>query len=196
MHINFFKSFLFISILTIFISCFSIFVADGNVNIVPVQAVTKVLTVATSVESFLWPVPGYKRISSNFGRRKAPTNGASTNHSGIDIPAPAGTNLVAISDGVVSNIFWGGAGGFTITINFGEITASYCHISPNFLVSVNDYISKGDVIAQVGPKNVYNVPNNPYKDKNGNPTNGATTGPHLHFTVRKNKQLINPINLY
>lgn len=90
----------------------------------------------------------------------------------------------------------GGAGGFTVSINFGEISASYCHVNPNFLVSINEKVYKGQVIAKVGPLNVYNIPNNPYKDKNGNPTNGATTGPHLHLTVKKNGKVINPLSLY
>lgn len=46
-----------------------------------------------------------------------------------------------------------------------------------------------------GPKNVYGVTNNPYKDSKENPTNGATTGCHCHFTVRKNGELVNPLTI-
>jgi len=48
----------------------------------------------------------------------------------------------------------------------------------------------------VGPKNVYGVKGNPYRDSNGNPTNGATTGPHLHLGVRINEKYIDPLNLF
>lgn len=47
---------------------------------------------------------------------------------------------------------------------------------------------------QVGPFNVFDVVNNPYKDKNGNPTNGATTGCHLHFSIKQNGTTVNPLD--
>ena len=55
-----------------------------------------------------------------------------------------------------------GGGGYTITITtidstFGEIKYSYCHCDPNFIVSVGDYVKKGQIIGKVGPKNVYGV---------------------------------------
>ena len=66
-------------------------------------------------------------------------------------------------------------GGYTVTIKNDIFSASYCHVSPSFLVYKGQFVNKGQLIAKVGPKNVYGVPNNPYKDYNGNPTNGATT---------------------
>ena len=84
--------------------------------------------------------------------------------------------------------------GFTITLKNDTLSISYCHVSPDFDVNVSDYISKGEKIGTVGPLNVYNVPNNPYKDKFGNPTNGASTGPHLHLTIKKDGQAVNPLD--
>lgn len=76
---------------------------------------------------------------------------------GIDIAAPEGTKLIAITDGVVTKTAWGGAGGYTITIDSGEYSFSYCHSDPNFIVQVGDEVVKGQVIGKVGPKNVYGV---------------------------------------
>ncbi len=50
-----------------------------------------------------------------------------------------------------------GAGGYTITLSFDNFKVSYCHVDPNFIVSVGDSIKQGQIIALVGPKNVYGV---------------------------------------
>ena len=123
-------------------------------------------------------------------------HGASSFHKGIDIGAPEGTKLYAICDGKITFADFLGGGGYTITLSKDNIKITYCHVSPNFIVSVGDIIKKGQHIADVGPKNVYGVPNNPYKDKNGNPTNGATTGCHLHLGIRIDGKYINPMALF
>lgn len=140
---------------------------------------------------------GFNKITSNFGPRKSPTTGSSSNHQGIDIGAPVGTNILAIQDGIVTSTKFSGAGGYTVIIKHDDTyTSNYCHVDPNFLVYPNQKVYKGQIIAKVGPKNVYGVPNNPYKDSTGKPTNGATTGPHLHLGVRKNGKFISPLSLY
>lgn len=58
-----------------------------------------------------------------------------------------------------------------------------------------DFVQQNQVIGQVGPYHVYNVPNNPYTDKNGLPTNGSTTGCHLHFAIKINEIYQNPLSL-
>ncbi len=92
-------------------------------------------------------------------------------HYGLDIGAPMGTNIIAVFSGEVTFIGFNGANGYTVTITNGNISSSYSHVSPNFIVHVGQYINQGEIVANVGPKNVYGVPNNPYRDANGNPTN-------------------------
>lgn len=123
-------------------------------------------------------------------------HGASSFHKGTDIGAPEGTSLYAICDGEITFADFLGGGGYTITLSKDNMKITYCHVSPNFIVSVGDIIKKGQHIADVGPKNVYGVANNPYKDKNGNPTNGATTGCHLHLGVRIDGNYIDPMALF
>ena len=145
--------------------------------------------------NFAWPIPGYTAISSPFGKRTAPTSGASTFHKGTDIPAPEGTTLIATCDGEITFIGFLGGGGYTITItNSDGLKISYCHVSPNYIVSVGQLVEQGEVIGNVGPKYVYGVVGNNYKDASGNPTNGATTGCHLHIGFRENGEYVNPMN--
>lgn len=151
---------------------------------------------SSSSSFMLWPLPNNRTISSYFGLRSSPTAYASSYHKGIDIPASPGTNIYAAMPGRVITAQFSGSGGCTVTIQNGNMFTSYCHVSPNFLVSPGMYVEKGQLIAQVGPKNVYGFPDNKYKDSNGNPTNGATTGPHLHFAVRINTNYCNPLNYF
>ena len=85
-------------------------------------------------------------------------------HSGIDIAAPENTVIYSVLTCTVVSTSFKGAGGYTIVTESGEYTISYCHVSPNFLVTSGQKIEYGTQIGNVGPKNVYGIPNNPYKD--------------------------------
>lgn len=154
------------------------------------------LEITISSSGFAWPIPGYTRITSPYGKRVSPTAGASNFHKGIDIGAPEGTILIAAIDGKITYLGFLGGGGYTITLSSNDMKITYCHVSPNYLVEVGQEIKRGQIIGMVGPKNVYGVPGNSYKDENGNPTNGATTGCHLHFGVRINEQYTNPLDYF
>lgn len=103
--------------------------------------------------------------------------------------------MIAVVDGTVAKTGWNGAGGFTIVISSGEYVFLYCHSDPNFIVKEGEKVKKGQVIGKVGPKNVYGVKENTYVDEKGEPTNGATTGCHCHFSVRRSGEYINPLEI-
>lgn len=72
----------------------------------------------------------------------------------------------------------------------------YAHVSPNYIISINDTIQKGQLIGHVGPKYISDVINNPYKDSSGKATNGASTGCHLHLGIKKDGVAVNPLNYF
>ena len=104
--------------------------------------------------------------------------------------------MIAIHDGEITFTNFLGAGGYTITLSFDNYKISYCHVDPNYIVSVGDFVEQGEVIGFVGPKNVYGIDWNPDKDSNGNPTNGATTGCHLHIGFRIDGKYKNPLDCF
>ena len=123
--------------------------------------------------SMLWPVPGHTRISSGYGNRTHPITRRPEFHTGVDIPAPSGTNIVAAESGFVIASGWRGGFGNTVIIDHGNgITTLYGHNSRN-LVSEGQWVNRGDVIARVG-------------------TTGVSTGPHVHFEVRRDGSHISP----
>ena len=190
------KSFKLLISLILFISIF--FIPTLNSNITNSNTNNNILNteiLEINPNGYVWPLPGYTRISSPYGKRHSPTQGASSFHYGIDIPAPPGTNFIAVHDGEITFRQFLGPGGYTITLSFDNYKISYCHCNPNFIVKVGDKVKQGQIIGQVGPKYVNGVPGNKYHDGKGY-TNGATTGPHLHLGVRIDNKYQNPINLF
>lgn len=122
---------------------------------------------------FTWPCPASSRITSAFGSRTSPTEGASSNHKGIDIGAATGTNIVASAAGtVVVSTYSYSAGNYVMINHGGGVYTVYMHAS-KLLVSVGDTVKQGQVIAKVG-------------------STGYSTGPHLHFGIRVNGTYVNP----
>ena len=153
-------------------------------------------SIKMSSSGFVWPTPGYTRINSYFGSRSSPTKFASSFHQGIDIGAPQGTNLVAVSDSIVTYIGFYGSAGYSIHLKSGKFEFYYHHVDPNYIIKVNDIVKAGQIIGRVGPKNVYGVKNNPYKDSLENPTNGATTRSSFTLYNKKRRQGRQSIKLF
>lgn len=119
--------------------------------------------------SFIKPVEG--TVTSRYGER-TPTDIISANHYGIDIGADMGTEIIASTDGVVEQVSEEGEYGKHIKIRNGEAVTLYAHCS-ELLVKENEEVKQGDKIALVGDT-------------------GKATGPHLHFEIRRNNNIINP----
>ena len=77
-----------------------------------------------------------------------PLLGASSYHLGIDVSAPAGTALIALSSGTISFTGFKGANGYMITLlcEDSNYVISYCHVSDSIPVSVGDFVTKGEMI--------------------------------------------------
>ena len=153
-------------------------------------------TIVISNKGYAWPSPGFTKITSPFGKRSAPTAGASSFHKGCDIGAPEGSNLIAATDGQILFTGFLGGGGYTITLSVNNLKISYCHVSPHYIVKKGDFVKRGQIIAHVGPKYVYGVPGNQYTDSTGRPTNGAITGPHLHLGIRVDDSYVDPLTFF
>lgn len=121
-----------------------------------------------------WPVPGYTRISSQYGMRVHPITGVYKLHTGVDISAPMGANFIAANDGIITKAEFNTAYGNMILIDHGGgISTLYAHGS-QILVQVGQTVKRGDPVLKVG-------------------STGYSTGPHAHFEVRINGVVTNPM---
>lgn len=120
----------------------------------------------------IWPARG--RLSSGFGWRFHPVLRKKKFHNGQDIAMRSGTPIKAADSGVVLVSGWKGGYGNFVAIDHGDgISTCYGHNS-RLLVQVGEKVLKGQTIALSG-------------------NTGLSSGPHLHFEVRRNGSPINPI---
>lgn len=112
-------------------------------------------------------------VSSGYGRRTDPFTGRTTLHKGVDFAAPYGTEVISVAAGVVTMARSKKGYGELVEINHGNgYVTRYGHNS-KLLVKVGERVVKGQVIAKVG-------------------STGRSTGPHVHFEVRRNGRVVNP----
>ena len=100
---------------------------------------------------FMWPVPTkYTYVSSEYEWRNNPLYGRRELHNGIDIPVAFGTDIYASNAGTVVKSTWHNSYGYYVMIDHGGGYATlYAHNS-KLLVSVGDYVERGQVIAKAG----------------------------------------------
>jgi len=122
--------------------------------------------IVTEPGRFSWPIAG--SVTSGFGMR------GGRRHDGIDISAPRGTAVMAAANGkVVFSSRLRGYGNLILVRHQDNFFTAYAHNARN-LKKKGDVVKKGQVVARVG-------------------STGRTSGPHLHFEVRKGSQARNPV---
>jgi murein DD-endopeptidase MepM/ murein hydrolase activator NlpD len=108
--------------------------------------------------------------------RRHPVLGYTKAHEGVDYGAPTGTPIWAVGDGSVREAGWKGACGKAVILKHRNgLETVYCHLS-QVAVSAGKQVSQKQIIGYVG-------------------TTGRSTGPHLHFAVKRGGSYVNPMQL-
>ena len=123
---------------------------------------------------FRFPLRNY-RLTSGYGIRESPITGNTIMHNGIDLAAPEGTEVLAVADGIVTEIGFDSVYGNFIIISHGERwTSLYGHLQKTE-ITLRSAVKSGNLIGRVG-------------------STGQSTGPHLHFELRQDGRALNPGN--
>lgn len=121
-----------------------------------------------------WPLPGYTYISTQFG---VPDAFGRPGHKGIDIPALAGTPILAAHSGTVRLAATSTSYGNQVMVDSGDgLTTRYAHMI-TYIVTPGQSVTTGEVLGYVG-------------------STGASTGNHLHFEVMRNDVLVDPLSIF
>jgi len=118
----------------------------------------------------------YAHVTSSFGMRRHPVLGYTRAHEGVDYGAPTGTPIWAVGDGSVREAGWKGACGKAVIVKHRNgLDTIYCHLS-RIAVSAGKSVSQKQIIGYVG-------------------STGRSTGPHLHYAVKRGGRYVNPMQL-
>lgn len=124
---------------------------------------------------YINPVIG--KITSRFGNRTNPVTGQQEFHNGVDVLASLGTPVKSPDEGTVLSVYYNALGGNQVIIQHPDnIVTGYAHLN-KALVQQGQKIMAGHVIGQVG-------------------NSGQSTGAHLHFTLKKQGALIDPLTYF
>ena len=123
---------------------------------------------------YRWPVPTSRTITSLFGNRSIALYGRERMHTGIDIIAVTGEDVLAAQSGtVLVSVNDPGWGEYVIINHGNNIVSLYAHMNAR-AVERGDYVETGQLIGWVG-------------------NSGLSEASHLHFELRKNGKPINPL---
>jgi murein DD-endopeptidase MepM/ murein hydrolase activator NlpD len=141
----------------------------------PVTAVATAAGPVMRMITFQEPVRGYG-VNSAFGMRRLPGS-AARHHDGVDIAAPTGTGVRVAAEGSVLRTGYdaGGYGRFIEVQHPNGMSSLYGHLS-RIDVATGDAVASGQRIGLVG-------------------STGRSTGPHLHFEVRRGDRQVNPVKV-
>lgn len=134
-----------------------------------------IIAILMTENKMLNPVSG--KITSRFGYRTHPVTGVRKFHNGIDLAARIGTPVLSPAPGIVSSVTFNNTGGNQLVVKHDNgYQTGYAHLS-KVLVSVGAKISQGEQIALTG-------------------NTGASTGPHLHFVLKKDGDYLDPESIF
>lgn len=141
------------------------------------QALLATQNPIVSESGFMWPLPAYDTLSSLFGNRVHPITGLANNHTGIDVPAPSGTPILAGKSGIVLiSAYHSSYGNYVVIAHANGQSTLYAHMVQRGC-SEGDSVTQGSVIGYVG-------------------TTGSSTGNHLHFEIRLDGNRVDPVNYF
>lgn len=148
--------------------------ADAVPSAPPVRAVAEPAGDPVRIVRFIRPVANYA-INSRFGSRHLAGEAHARAHQGVDIAAPTGTPVLATAEGVVvaSGYDAGGYGNYVEVRHANGVRSFYGHLS-RIEVRSGETVEVGERIGRVG-------------------STGYSTGPHLHFEIRRGDARLNPV---
>ena len=129
----------------------------------------------SEVRAYIFPLEDTSvEVTNPYGWQEHPVTKQKSLHSGVDLAADYGTNVLAVADGTVLDCSYDTAYGYILTLAHKDgVQTQYAHLS-EFLVKAGDAVRQGQIIAKTGGS-------------------GWSTGPHLHLGVLIDGEAVDPL---
>ena len=129
----------------------------------------------SEVRAYIFPLEDTSvEVTNPYGWQEHPVTKQKSLHSGVDLAADYGTNVLAVADGTVLDCSYDAAFGYILTLEHENgVQTQYAHLS-EFLVKAGDAVRQGQIIAKTG-------------------SSGWSTGPHLHLGVLIDGEAVDPL---